>query len=197
MLHAGGYFAWAAQLVYKHELALEEQWEEMINLTSHLCWNLVKEGYIAIWQKPLNNSSYLSREAGTQPPLCDSDDDPDSVWDHSNFVSCVQFCIDGSKFITVSSDKKGKIYDAKTGEKIGELSLEDGHKGSIYAVSWSPDGKQLAKAAKAQFSRDYSDNLAFVRAYEAWKEVERDVTGYEYRWKNFLAAQSMKAIDAL
>ncbi|CAL5409416.1 unnamed protein product [Camellia sinensis] len=108
---------------------------EMINLTTHVCWNLVKEGYIAIWQKPLNNSSYLSREAGTRPPLCDSDDDPDSVWDHSNFVSCVQFCTDGSKFITVSSDKKGIIYDAKTGEKIGELSLEDGHKGSIYAVS--------------------------------------------------------------
>ncbi|KAI8031660.1 putative methyltransferase PMT11 [Camellia lanceoleosa] len=81
MLRAGGYFAWAAQPVYKHELALEEQWEEMINLTSRLCWNLVKkEGYIAIWQKPLNNSCYLSREAGTRPPLCDSDDDPDSVW---------------------------------------------------------------------------------------------------------------------
>ncbi|CAL5434355.1 unnamed protein product [Camellia sinensis] len=56
--------------------------------------------------------------------------------DHSNFVNCVQFSTDGSKFITVSSDKKDILYDAKTGEKIGELS------GSIYAVSWSPDGKQ-------------------------------------------------------
>ena len=27
MLRAGGYFAWAAQPVYKHEVALEEQWE--------------------------------------------------------------------------------------------------------------------------------------------------------------------------
>ena len=26
MLRAGGYFAWAAQPVYKHEAALEEQW---------------------------------------------------------------------------------------------------------------------------------------------------------------------------
>ncbi|KAI7981960.1 hypothetical protein LOK49_Contig5G00020 [Camellia lanceoleosa] len=56
---------------------------------------------------------------------------------------------------------------------------------------------ELAEAAKAQFSRDYSDNLALVRDYEAWKEVERDVAGYEYCWKNFLYAQSMKAIDAL
>ena len=27
MLRAGGYFAWAAQPVYKHEVVLEEQWE--------------------------------------------------------------------------------------------------------------------------------------------------------------------------
>lgn len=30
MLRAGGYFAWAAQPVYKHEEALEQQWEGMI-----------------------------------------------------------------------------------------------------------------------------------------------------------------------
>ncbi|KAE8712044.1 putative methyltransferase PMT10 [Hibiscus syriacus] len=43
MLRAGGYFAWAAQPVYKHKQALEE----MLNLTTRLCWNLVKkEGYV-------------------------------------------------------------------------------------------------------------------------------------------------------
>ncbi|KAF2291317.1 hypothetical protein GH714_022823 [Hevea brasiliensis] len=46
-----------------------------------VCWELVKkEGSIAIWQKPLNNSCYLNRDAGAQPPLCDSNDDPDNVW---------------------------------------------------------------------------------------------------------------------
>ncbi|CAL5437089.1 unnamed protein product [Camellia sinensis] len=56
---------------------------------------------------------------------------------------------------------------------------------------------ELAEAAKAQFSHDYSDHLVLVWAYEGWKEAERDVVGYEYCWKNFLSAQSMKAIDAL
>jgi hypothetical protein len=41
------------------------------------------------------------------------------------------------------SGKKGLIYDGKTGEKIGELSTEGGHTGSIYAVSWNPDSKQV------------------------------------------------------
>lgn len=63
--------------------------------------------------------------------------------DHSNFVNCVRYSPDGNKFLTVSSDKKGIIFDGKTGEKIGELSSEGGHTGSIYAVSWSPDGKQV------------------------------------------------------
>ncbi|KAA8539493.1 hypothetical protein F0562_026185 [Nyssa sinensis] len=89
MLHAGGYFAWAAQPVYKHEVLLEEQWEEMVNLTTRLCWELVKkEGYIAIWRKPFNNSCYLSRESGIQPPLCDPDDDPDNVW-YVDLKACI------------------------------------------------------------------------------------------------------------
>ncbi|KAL5565296.1 hypothetical protein UlMin_028460, partial [Ulmus minor] len=62
--------------------------------------------------------------------------------DHSNFVNCLRFSPDGSKFISVSSDKKELIFDGKSGEGIGELSPENGHKGSIYAISWSPDGKQ-------------------------------------------------------
>lgn len=64
--------------------------------------------------------------------------------EHSNFVNCIRFSPDGSKLISVSSDKKGIIYDAKTGETMGQLSSEDGHTGSIYAVSWSGDGKHVS-----------------------------------------------------
>ncbi|KAK7377401.1 hypothetical protein VNO80_02825 [Phaseolus coccineus] len=81
LLRAGGYFVWAAQPVYKHEETLQEQWKEMENLTTRICWELVqKEGYIAIWRKPMNNSCYLSRDMAVHPPLCESNDDPDNVW---------------------------------------------------------------------------------------------------------------------
>ncbi|KAL8224368.1 hypothetical protein R6Q57_019843 [Mikania cordata] len=59
------------------------------------------------------------------------------------------------------------------------------------------DKKDLAEAAKAQFSRDHSDHLALVRAYEGWKVAEYELSGHEYCWKNFLSAQSMKAIYSL
>ncbi|XP_047323200.1 probable methyltransferase PMT11 isoform X2 [Impatiens glandulifera] len=81
VLRAGGYFIWAAQPVYKHEENLMEQWKEMMNLTSKMCWELVKkEGYIAVWQKPRNNSCYISRDIAVKPVLCDDDDSPDNDW---------------------------------------------------------------------------------------------------------------------
>ena len=57
---------------------------------------------------------------------------------------------------------------------------------------------QLAESAKAQFAaRNYSDHLALVRAYEGWKDAERKQSSYEYCWRNFLSAQTLKAIDSL
>ncbi|XP_047174645.1 probable methyltransferase PMT10 isoform X1 [Vigna umbellata] len=89
LLRAGGYFVWAAQPVYKHEEALQEQWKDMENLTTNICWELVrKEGYIAIWQKPMNNNCYLSRDMAEHPPLCESNDDPDNVW-YVNLKACI------------------------------------------------------------------------------------------------------------
>lgn len=57
---------------------------------------------------------------------------------------------------------------------------------------------QLAESAKAQFSsRDHSDHLAIVRAYEGWKDAEREQSGYEYCYRNFLSSQTLRAIDSL
>lgn len=53
----------------------------MEDLAINLCWELVnKEEYIAIWQKPSNNSCYLSRDPNARPSLCDTDENPDEIW---------------------------------------------------------------------------------------------------------------------
>ncbi|TVU36529.1 hypothetical protein EJB05_18466, partial [Eragrostis curvula] len=89
LLRAGGYFVWAAQPVYKHEEAQQEAWKEMEDLTARLCWELVKkEGYIAMWRKPLNNTCYMKRDPAVKPPLCDTDDNPDDVW-YVNLKACI------------------------------------------------------------------------------------------------------------
>ncbi|KAL8188607.1 hypothetical protein R6Q57_029895 [Mikania cordata] len=60
------------------------------------------------------------------------------------------------------------------------------------------DKKDLAESAKAQFSgRDNSDHLALLRAYDGWKAAERQQSGQEYCWRNFLSPQTLRAIDSL
>ncbi|KAL6494913.1 hypothetical protein OROGR_009393 [Orobanche gracilis] len=60
------------------------------------------------------------------------------------------------------------------------------------------DKKDLAESAKARFSaRDFSDHITLVRAFEGWKKAEREQSGYEYCWRNFLSTQTLKAIDSL
>jgi WD repeat-containing protein 1 (actin-interacting protein 1) len=64
--------------------------------------------------------------------------------DHSRFVNCVRFSPDGSKFLSVSSDKTGFFYDGKTGEKLDYALNGDMHKAGIYSIAWSSDSKQVA-----------------------------------------------------
>lgn len=108
--------------------------------------------------------------------------------DHSNFVNCVRFAPDGSKFITVSSDKQGLLYDGKTAEKKGELSSEDAHKGSIYAVSWSPDSKQVVTASADKtakvwtISDDFNGTVAKTLTCPGYGGVEDMLVGC--LWQN-------------
>ncbi|KAG2262588.1 hypothetical protein Bca52824_069667 [Brassica carinata] len=58
--------------------------------------------------------------------------------------------------------------------------------------------KDLALSAKLRFSaKDYSDHMALVRAFEGWKNAEREGSAYEYCWRNFLSAQTLQAIHSL
>ncbi|KAF8041089.1 hypothetical protein BT93_B3112 [Corymbia citriodora subsp. variegata] len=60
------------------------------------------------------------------------------------------------------------------------------------------DKKELAGTAKSRFSaKDYSDHMALVRAYEGWKDAEREGSAYEYCWRNFLSPQTLQAIHSL
>eukprot|EP01038_Epipyxis_sp_PR26KG_P007127 gene7127-9726_t len=64
---------------------------------------------------------------------------------HSNFVNCVRYSSDGTKIVSVGSDKKIQLYDGAKGEVT--LDKVDAHTGSIYSVSFSPDGSKFATSS--------------------------------------------------
>ncbi|KAI8973321.1 quinon protein alcohol dehydrogenase-like superfamily [Mycotypha africana] len=78
-----------------------------------------------------------------------------NIRDHTRFVHAVQFSPNGDFFVSAGADGKMFLYDGKTGDKIEELvSEQDGHKGSIFAVSWSPDSTQILSS-----SSDYTAKI--------------------------------------
>ena len=64
---------------------------------------------------------------------------------HSNFVNCIRYSPDGSKYASVGSDKKIQVYNGATGEPSGEIV--DAHAGGIYSICFSPDSTKFVTAS--------------------------------------------------
>lgn len=65
---------------------------------------------------------------------------------HTRFVQDVAYARSGDYFASVGSDSKLFLYDGKTGDTIADLSAAagaDAHKGTIFAVDFSPDSKMI------------------------------------------------------
>ncbi|KAF9085229.1 hypothetical protein BGX23_009844 [Mortierella sp. AD031] len=77
-----------------------------------------------------------------------------TITDHTRFVQEVKFSTNGEMFASVGSDGKIFLYDAKTGEKIKELSAaEHGHTGGIFALSWSADSSRILTSSADQTAK--------------------------------------------
>lgn len=88
--------------------------------------------YIRIWNTPIEN------EIGTE----------EKEWiltGHTDMVWSVSFSPDGNKIVSASADKTIIIWDATTGEQIGQPLK--GHTNTVRSASFSPDGKCIVSAS--------------------------------------------------
>lgn len=81
ILRPGGYFVWSSPPVYRDDPAEKQEWKEMADLVSRMCWTIAsKRDQTVIWAKPLTNECYEKRPPGTWPPLCSVANEPDLGW---------------------------------------------------------------------------------------------------------------------
>ncbi|PVF91890.1 WD40 repeat-like protein [Serendipita vermifera] len=72
--------------------------------------------------------------------------EPPQAWQgHTASVSSVAFSPDGRQIASGSTDRTIRVWDAKTGQPIGEPLR--GHTQSVYSVVFSPDGQQIASGS--------------------------------------------------
>ncbi|PVF92434.1 hypothetical protein CPB86DRAFT_841613, partial [Serendipita vermifera] len=71
---------------------------------------------------------------------------PPQVWQgHSNLVCSVAFSPDGRQVISGSHDNTIRLWDAETGQTIGEPF--QGHTNQVWSVAFSPDGQQIVSGS--------------------------------------------------
>ncbi|XP_073959448.1 actin-interacting protein 1 flr [Choristoneura fumiferana] len=62
--------------------------------------------------------------------------------EHTRFAQAVRYSPDGSLFASAGFDGKIFLFDGLTSELKGEFG-SPAHKGGVYGIAWSPDGKRL------------------------------------------------------
>ena len=61
------------------------------------------------------------------------------------------FSPDGKRIVTASMDKTARLWDAATGQPIGEPLK--GHDGAVWSAAFSPDGKRIVTASEDKTAR--------------------------------------------
>jgi WD40 repeat protein len=71
---------------------------------------------------------------------------------HENSVNSAEFSPDGKRIVTASEDNTTRLWDAETGQPIGEPLKAPGG-GFVYSAAYSPDGKRIVTASLDKTAR--------------------------------------------
>ncbi|KAI3686880.1 hypothetical protein L1987_80569 [Smallanthus sonchifolius] len=174
LLRPGGYFVWSATPVYRKEAEDVEIWKVMSKLTKAMCWELVvvykdklNEVGAAIYKKPTSNECYDNRQKN-DPPMCESNDDPDAIW-NVELEACMHK-------VPVDSSVRGSNWPKMWPERLGTPPY------------WlkSTDKGVYGKSAPDDFTSDY----------DHWKRVvsKSYINGLGIDWSSIRNVMDMRSI---
>ncbi|KDR68088.1 hypothetical protein GALMADRAFT_146577 [Galerina marginata CBS 339.88] len=87
---------------------------------------------------------------------------------HKHVVQSVAFSPDGRRVVSGSRDKTVRIWDAETGEQVGEPFR--GHEGFVWSAAFSPDSKRVVSGS--------SDQTIRISDLETGKQVGEPFCGH-------------------
>ncbi len=99
------------------------------------------------------------------------------VRENSAAFTSAAFSPDGARIVYGSRDKTLRLWDAHTGQPIGQPLK--GHEGTVFSVAFSPDGKLI-------FSGSEDGKLRMWKVFEGWadelcKKLNRNMSHKEWR----------------
>lgn len=173
VLRPGGYFVWSATPVYRNNPEDKELWKAMVAVTNAMCWNLtiktkgLSSGVgFAIYQKPVTNLCYESRQVN-QPPICNENENPDAAW-YTPMESCLHK-------IPTNVDAHGVSWPPDWPERLDSIP------------EW------LNNSQKSLFGQPAA--VEFEMDAEHWRRVVKKsyLTGFGIDWKRIRNVMDMKA----
>ncbi|RUS75092.1 hypothetical protein EGW08_017146 [Elysia chlorotica] len=118
--------------------------------------------------------------------------------EHTNFVNCVRYSPDGSIFISGGSDGKLLMYDGTSSDYIAEIGEPKAHGGSIFAICFSADGKQLLSASGDKTAKIWDIETRLVQTqFVLGKQVNDMQLGCLWQGENILTVSLSGFINYL
>jgi WD40 repeat protein len=117
---------------------------------------------------------------------------------HTRYVNAVRFSPDGTRVVTVGSDKKGFIYDGKEPTLICELDANGAHQGSIFSAIWSPDSTRILTASGDKTAKIWGSDGKLLQTFSCFgNDVSAQQVGTLWQGDDIVTVSLSGAITVL